>query len=365
MEPTRINPGRQAAQGLVVHWALVAAGTGETTPVADSIIVGRRSDCALSIPDEFVSGNHARLFIENGTLIVEDLGSSNGTWVNGERITRQALKQGDEVRFDRHEYRVHRVPVAAAAERAPDPVSGPVSNPAPTPESEPASAQVQEPPAPVPDPVPNAAPRSPAPAVPAPAPEPAPPPPARDESADAPESGEWWRRSSKGIKGTVIGAFDKHRDGMQPRDLSGLPGDVSVPTLIGVSGPVEGRRIELQPGMMMVGRNPGCDVTIDEETVSDKHAQLIHEAQGSVRLINLPNTGGILVNGARIHGSAYLNARDTISFGPRVEFIFLSPVVERPAQPETAVERGVNRNYLIAAGLVACVLLLALLFYVF
>lgn len=46
-----------------------------------------------------VSGFHARVFIENGSLAVVDLGSKNGTFVNGRRVERAALREGDLVQF--------------------------------------------------------------------------------------------------------------------------------------------------------------------------------------------------------------------------------------------------------------------------
>ncbi|MGA2498322.1 MAG: FHA domain-containing protein [Tepidisphaeraceae bacterium] len=58
-------------------------------------VVGRREDCDLRIPLAEVSRKHCRIINENDTLRVEDLGSSNGTFVNGERAQEAAINAGD------------------------------------------------------------------------------------------------------------------------------------------------------------------------------------------------------------------------------------------------------------------------------
>ncbi|MGH9464374.1 MAG: FHA domain-containing protein, partial [Thermoanaerobaculia bacterium] len=64
------------------------------------LIVGRAPDCGLVIPDPFLSRHHARLSLAEGRLLVEDLGSSNGTLVNAVRIgSATAVGPGDEIRI--------------------------------------------------------------------------------------------------------------------------------------------------------------------------------------------------------------------------------------------------------------------------
>lgn len=82
--------------------------------------LGRLPDNGVAIDDAGISRNHARLFLENDAYYVEDLGSSNGTYVNGVRITQKAdlaegavLQVGPKARFrfsviDRHQERILR-----------------------------------------------------------------------------------------------------------------------------------------------------------------------------------------------------------------------------------------------------------------
>ena len=61
-------------------------------------IIGKSSSCDVVISDNTVSREHAQLVMDNDTIEIIDLDSTNGTYVNGERITKPTrLTQGDEV----------------------------------------------------------------------------------------------------------------------------------------------------------------------------------------------------------------------------------------------------------------------------
>lgn len=72
---------------------------GSEVPLQDTdeIVVGRASDAAIVLVEEMVSRRHARFVISDSEVAVEDLGSTNGTFVNGEKIQRAPLKEGDRV----------------------------------------------------------------------------------------------------------------------------------------------------------------------------------------------------------------------------------------------------------------------------
>ena len=64
---------------------------------AGSLLLGRSSACQLVFADDTVSRRHAELRLREGSWILRDLGSSNGTWVNGRRVMEAEVAPGDEV----------------------------------------------------------------------------------------------------------------------------------------------------------------------------------------------------------------------------------------------------------------------------
>lgn len=77
------------------------ARKGEVVAIDGEITVGRGGGCALVIAeDHYASTVHARVFRRGNDLFVDDLGSRNGTFVNGKRITTTTkLKRNDRVQF--------------------------------------------------------------------------------------------------------------------------------------------------------------------------------------------------------------------------------------------------------------------------
>ncbi len=75
---------------------------------SDLVLVGRKHGlCDLILDKASVSKLHCLIVKTDGLLFVRDLGSTNGTKVNGQRVTRGALLPGDELAFASVKYRVH------------------------------------------------------------------------------------------------------------------------------------------------------------------------------------------------------------------------------------------------------------------
>lgn len=82
-----------------------------------SITIGRSPDNAIAIDNLAVSSRHAEIKSEQGQLVVEDLNSLNGTFVNNQRVKRSALKHGDVVLIGKHSIQVDEKGTAEAPVR--------------------------------------------------------------------------------------------------------------------------------------------------------------------------------------------------------------------------------------------------------
>jgi pSer/pThr/pTyr-binding forkhead associated (FHA) protein len=72
--------------------------------VEGQLSIGRDPSNDLVVQGNHISRRHARFFIENGQLHIQDLDSSNGTYVNGERVKERSIFLGDKLRFDSSEF---------------------------------------------------------------------------------------------------------------------------------------------------------------------------------------------------------------------------------------------------------------------
>ncbi len=73
---------------------------GKSFDLADELLVGRADKCQLVLQDTYVSQVHARIFPRGEGVVVEDLGSTNGTYLNRRRITSPTeLQRGDQVKI--------------------------------------------------------------------------------------------------------------------------------------------------------------------------------------------------------------------------------------------------------------------------
>ena len=95
----RTGAARDASRVTEAVVTLPVERAGTVISLAHDVTIGRAARCELALPDDtFLSQLHARLFERDGQVHVEDLGSTNGTYVNGERVTAPvAIIPGDSV----------------------------------------------------------------------------------------------------------------------------------------------------------------------------------------------------------------------------------------------------------------------------
>jgi len=96
-----------------------AAVLKEVDVGAQPVGIGRAPDNALHVDNLAVSSHHARIFNDGGKLVVEDMNSLNGTFVNSQRVTRATLKPGDVVTVGKHTIEVRGEADAIPASAAP------------------------------------------------------------------------------------------------------------------------------------------------------------------------------------------------------------------------------------------------------
>jgi FHA domain len=83
---------------------------GQEFPLGDELTVGRAGGCGVPLPDDtFVSQLHARVFRRDGQLYVEDLGSTNGTYLNRSKVASAvAMRRGDQLKIGKTTLEVQR-----------------------------------------------------------------------------------------------------------------------------------------------------------------------------------------------------------------------------------------------------------------
>src|SRR5438105_5626410 len=82
-------------------------GSAPIDLLKDLTVVGRKEECDLRLEHKSVSKMHCIIVKTDGLLLVRDLGSTNGTRVNGQRVRRAALLPNDQLTIASYKFRVH------------------------------------------------------------------------------------------------------------------------------------------------------------------------------------------------------------------------------------------------------------------
>ena len=100
-KPAKPAKKRKGLPGSVTIADGPQAGVGATL-TQEPVVIGRGSDCQIRLDDDYSSTRHARVFQSEGEWWVEDLGSTNGTYLDGQRVTRPVPAEiGGSIRIGR------------------------------------------------------------------------------------------------------------------------------------------------------------------------------------------------------------------------------------------------------------------------
>ena len=365
---------------------LKPVGSGDALHIESDVLIGRSNECDVVLAEGHLSRTHARLSLRDGAPWLEDLGSTNGTFVNELRIAEAVkLENGDRVRFDVVEFdlvvpsarsdatqvrsaTVVRPPQEARPQAAkePKPAAGPAEGPKPAAGSaegpKPAAGPAREPKpaaAPPKEAKPAAAAAKEGRSAPAPPKEakPAPPKEAKPAASAAAKEAKPKADAAAALESTAErkpGAWadptfrlEGKTQFLSAEDLARMQSEIAVPDLgadIGqpylqvVSGKSAGKSLRLQGGgdtnVWTVGSDPGRNIVLDDPGVSSYHARLVNEGK-RWKLVDQMSQNGTYVNGAKATTS-FLSSGDRLKFGPVECFFRLPSAGKRPRARRTS-----------------------------
>jgi pSer/pThr/pTyr-binding forkhead associated (FHA) protein len=263
---------------------LIKVGSSREIQLKSETVLGRQAECDVLLTEGHASRRHARLLQAEDGYWLEDLGSSNGTFINGNRISgRVKVASGDRLRFDVEEYDF-RVPSQAAPMALDE------------------SKTVYR---------------------------------APDSAAVVAESSGMFKRPGAWADPDAMGDAGIHKtkfiDPAQMKQMASsaapvaaAPSAIDGPHLQVVSGSRTGLNIQLAVGdsgnaEWTIGSQVDREVQFMDSGVSALHAKIVNEGE-RWKVLDQMSANGTFVNGKRANVS-YLSSGDRVRFGP-VECVF-------------------------------------------
>ena len=109
--PKQRTPRQRKVRSSLGRLVIIAPAdqAGRVHVIGDELHLGRAAGCEISVDDTYASQRHARIFRRDGELFVEDLGSTNGSYLNREKVSRPTvMKEGDRLQIGATVFEVSR-----------------------------------------------------------------------------------------------------------------------------------------------------------------------------------------------------------------------------------------------------------------
>ncbi len=289
---------------------LIAVADKQEVLLNEETIVGRSPSCDLAIDYKGLSRQHAKLLWRDDTLVLEDLNSTNGSFVNDRKISEPTpLKNGDTISFENVKYTVV-LPLKARDEAEEEELES------------------------------------------------------KTQVAQLPEG--WWAVNNDDDDGmTKAISLDDIQQQIPATNVKlkeALENLGDKPCLICTSGTYAGKVFRFNPSKETntweIGKNAECDVYLDEDSLSGNHAQLINEG-ARWKLVDVMSTNGTFINGQKTLTS-YLASGDNIRLG-EIQFKFHSGQQEQPSSITNENTGTSSNNKVILISAVAFVVTLGVL----
>lgn len=211
---------------------------GKSYSVSGKMVIGREESCDIHIDSEMVSKQHAELALNEGVLELKDLGSTNGSFVNGSKIQATFLKSGDEIKFDQETFWVKGL--------------------------------------------------------------------AREDKSKTQV------RQAVGSDATQVRSAVGSEDSTQT-SASGSASKAAAAKLLLQKGNLDKQSFDLSKQSMILGRDSACDICLSDDTVTSRHASLNYTDNGW-EIKDLGSSNGTFVNGKKVT-SKTLQHRDKVALG--------------------------------------------------
>ncbi len=99
LELQETRSAEHGPQPLVLAWVFPAAAAAPAVALPHGATIGRADECSVRLSGEGVSRQHAEILREGSALTLRDVGSRNGTFLNGRRVAHAAVREGDVLRI--------------------------------------------------------------------------------------------------------------------------------------------------------------------------------------------------------------------------------------------------------------------------